>query len=333
MKKTRLFFVVLLSLSMSLFLINCGGSGDGSGGGGISYEGETSQVLIDEGNANTVATNAYENGNSMRVMQGAGGIFGAVSDNGNGQITNPYSVTLANFITNFLEQADLSEGTGNPSMAVVSYSESMPGECGGSAAISGTVDDTTGSFNISATFSSFCSYEDGLTGSVTANGTIRMVGSVQEEPFSLQADVTLSQFEFTQSGTGVSASAGGTMSMSIDSTGAIITMSVVMKDETLDKTYKVENLVISMSNMTSSSATFSMSGRFYDPDYGYVDIATTAEFQVDVSGNVPTEGIMVITGASNTKARLVAVDSTTYRVEADTTGDNEYDYNSETLTW
>ena len=326
----KLLIFVVLILSMSLFLINCGGSGDGSG---ISYEGETSQVLIDEGNANTVATNAYENGNSMRAMQGAGGIFGAVSANGNDQIIQPYSVALAQFVKDFLEQADLSEGSGNPSMAVVSYSESMPGECGGSAAISGTVDDTTGSFNIRATFNSFCSYEDGLTGSVTANGTIEMVGSIQEDPFSLQANVTLSQFEFTQSGTGVSATAGGTMSMTINSTGAIITMSVVMKDKTLDKTYKVENLEISMSNMTSSSATFSMSGRFYDYDYGYVDIATTVDFQVDVSGNVPTEGTMVITGASNTKARLVAVDSATYRVEADTTGNDTYDYNSGTLTW
>jgi hypothetical protein len=327
--KQRSLIVFLLSLSMSLFLINCGGSG--GGGGGISYDGLETQVQIDEGNANTVATNAYENGNSMRAMQGAGDIFGAVSTNGNEQISKPHSVVLAQFVKDFLEQADFSAGSGNPAMAVVSGSDSMPGDCGGTVTMSGTVDEVTGSFDITAKFSSYCSNEDGLTGSVTANGTIKMVGSIQSN--SVQVNVTLSNFEFTQSGTGVSATASGTMSMSINSTSATITMSMVMKDETLDKTYKVENLVISMSNMTSSSATFSMSGRFYDPDYGYVDIETEVAFQVDVNGNVPTSGSIVITGKSNTKARFIALNSTQYQVTADTDGDGNFNDHDSTLTW
>jgi len=314
----RVSISVLLSLSMLLFLINCGGSGDG--GGGLSYEGAESQVVINESNAEAVATSTYENSTSMRSMGETGGIFGAVSVNGNGQVTKPYGVTLARFVRDFLVQADSSSESGNHVMAAVG-SESMPGECGGSATISGTVSEETGSFDIRASFSSYCNYEDGSTGTVTVNGTMNMEGSLQSD--SLQANLTFSNIEITQSDTGVSETASGTMYMEMDmsSESALIRMTMVVRDESTDKTYKVENLVISF-----DSSTLSINGRFYDPDYGYVDIELTAEFQLNVNNDAPESGTMIITGAGSTKAKLIFVSSTQYQVQADTNGDDVYDY-------
>ncbi len=286
--------------------------------------GETSQVQITGENAETVAMNSYENTTSMRSMSETGGIFGAVSVNGNGQMSKSYGVTLARFVRDFLAQTDSSAESGNPVMAAVSGSESMTGDCGGSATISGTVSEETGSFNITAKFSSYCNDGDGSTGTVTVNGTMNMVGSYQSN--SLEATLTFKSIKITQSGTGVSETASGTMYMEMDmsSESALIRMTMVVRDESADKTYKVENLEIDM-DVTNTSATLHMEGRFYDPDFGYVDITTSANFVLDVSDNTPTSGTIVITGASSTKARFIVVSSTHYQVEADTDGNGYVD--------
>ena len=335
---------ILKAVSIILFIafisIGCGGGGDGSGGSGGSgtYSGSTSQVAIDESNAESLATNAYENSNSMRSMQDSADVLSASVKQTNGsQGSIPYSLALAQTVVDLMEQADISKPAATGLIAAV-LNESMPGDCGGSASMSGTVNESTYAFSITSTFSSYCTNGDGTTGGVVTNGVMQMEGSFNQSLTSITMDITFNDFLVTLIDTGVSATTSGTMEMIISSSSATITMNMVMSDNSTDKTYKVEDLLINMYNMSSYSAYFSMSGRFYDPDYGYSDITTEEDFYLILSDNAPSDGTMVITGASgiaggSTKAKLIVLSRTQYQVMADTNGDGTFDYDTGPQNW
>ena len=81
-----------------------------------------------------------------------------------------------------------------------------------------------------------------------------------------------------------------------------------------------------------------LTGKYFDPDYGYVDITTPTPLKIYYVDVFPTEGIIILDGANglvggNTKARFTAINDTSYMVEADTTGDGAYDYNSGATSW
>jgi hypothetical protein len=81
-----------------------------------------------------------------------------------------------------------------------------------------------------------------------------------------------------------------------------------------------------------------ISGRYYDPDYGYVEVYTEGPLRIDDGDDWPSDGVLVVTGdtgiaGGSTMARLTALSSTTYQVEADTNGDGTYDWDSGVLYW
>jgi len=80
------------------------------------------------------------------------------------------------------------------------------------------------------------------------------------------------------------------------------------------------------------------SGRYYDPDEGYVVVSTEEAFVIYDGDDWPLQGVLVITGdtgseGGRTKARLTVLTSTTFRVEADTDVDGSYDWDSGVLDW
>jgi hypothetical protein len=77
-------------------------------------------------------------------------------------------------------------------------------------------------------------------------------------------------------------------------------------------------------------------GRFYDPDYGYVELSIEEGILIYAEDDRPSSGKLVLTGAEgtqggDTKIRITHLSATEYLVEADTNGDGAYDYNSGTL--
>ena len=80
-------------------------------------------------------------------------------------------------------------------------------------------------------------------------------------------------------------------------------------------------------------------GRFYDPDYGYVELSIEEGILTYADDYWPSSGKLVLTGAEgtqggDTKVRLTFLSATEYLVEADTDGDGAFDdYNSGTLLW
>jgi len=78
-----------------------------------------------------------------------------------------------------------------------------------------------------------------------------------------------------------------------------------------------------------------VSGKYYDPTYGYIDVVTTDNFRFLESDNYtwPSSGVMVVTGTDNTKARLTAVSNTQCQIDADLDGDGDYEWGPVTKNW
>ena len=326
-------------IALISFLVGCGGGGsNSSSGGSVTYNGSSSQVTINESNAESLAINAYKNSNSMRSMTDSGDILSAVKSNSSGaQGSRPISIALAQTVMDVLEQAKIKTPSAAGLIAAV-YNESMPSDCGGSASMSGTINESTLVFNITSTFNNYCTNGDGITGGVVTNGVMQMEGSFNQSLTSMTMDVTFNNFLVSLINTGVSATTSGTMEMTMSSSSATITMNMVMRDNSTENTYKVVNLLITMYGMSSNAPYFSMSGRFYDPDYGYSDITTEEEFHMNLSDNAPSDGTMLITGASgtaggSTKARLIVLSRIQYQVVADTNGDGAYNFDTGPRNW
>jgi hypothetical protein len=103
-------------------------------------------------------------------------------------------------------------------------------------------------------------------------------------------------------------------------------------NNTLNKTAWLNNFVIT-STQESADSLITLNGRYYDPDYGYIDLSTESPGVILTGDENPSAGVLVGKGRNNTKARLTALTSMTYKVEADTNGDGVYDWNSGTLNW
>jgi hypothetical protein len=271
--------------------------------------------------------------------------IGAVQDSGTSE--NDLSLLeVAQLLENTLSRVDFnSRSTGTYQGGV--YNETNennpePGTCGGNFTYNITVDDQTGAFNGTLTFNDFC--EDGvaISGSVSFSGTINLISlDLINYLFSFNS---LSVSEGSDSIT-----LDGTISFVIDAgppPGGTITMNVLMRDKNTGKVYRFDNLIIDATDGMDVEGDFtqvSLTGRYFDPDYGYVDITTPTLIKIYWIYEWPTSGVVEIFGANgifggSTKARLTAIDNTLCRVEADVDGDGAYtgapnDYDSGFLSW
>jgi hypothetical protein len=81
-----------------------------------------------------------------------------------------------------------------------------------------------------------------------------------------------------------------------------------------------------------------ISGKFYDPKYGYVALSTQQELIIDVNDMLPTSGVLIATGRNGiaggvTRASLICYPTGIFEVKVDTNGDGFYDWNSGQLYW
>jgi len=324
---------ILLGTALVWLLAACGGGGgdeaatDSSG----TYTGLTTQAQIDADNAETIATSAYENSAAMGTAD-----FIPLAATGG---SPPYALALGRVVTNFLDQAEILPGSTDGRLKVaVSDTYTAHGTCGGTATYNG-FDEATGSFSMTVVFDDYCTNGNGSTSGTVVDGTMTLAGSVDEAAQTLQASATFSNLAVTLLNTGMATTTSGTLTLAVDA-AATSTMNINMtiRDDTTGKTYKVENLTVSLFDVTASSVYFNMAGRFFGPDYGYCDLTTVEDFYLVLGDNAPSDGILLVSGANgiaggSTKARLTIIDQYTYRVEADTNGNGTYNYDSGPKSW
>jgi hypothetical protein len=108
-------------------------------------------------------------------------------------------------------------------------------------------------------------------------------------------------------------------------------MDMYTKDNTLDEVYWINDYNM---NITEgyNYVDVSLTGRYYDPNYGYVDISTPTYLRIYDDDFYPSSGAIFVEGSSSS-ATLTALSSTTYQITADFDGDDVADYNSDVLYW
>lgn len=278
-------------IGLTVILMACGGGG-GGGSAGISYTGITTQARIDEVNAVALAIGTW---NSSDIGSNID-IFDSVQSNDN----------------------------------ILYGSCNIPGGDNG-AIINGDVDDTTGIFNGTISFTNFCDEGMTINGPANFNGTVDLF---TEEIINFTISFSSLALNFGEE----SITINGTMTANYDSAPILVTMSFIIRDNNLMKTYWFRDAQIQLVSNVDYVEIIGISGSYYDPDFGFVEIAAGQAIRLYDTENWPSSGTIILTGAQgtvgDTKARLTFLSLTEYQVEADTDGDGFYnDYNSGILSW
>jgi hypothetical protein len=322
LRHTVLSFILALGL---MTIVGSGGGGDDGGGGGggttgLTYTGLTVPATLMDSNSELLLSGVVSGVNMASNMVG---ILGVVQDSG-AEADNLSLLELTQLLEDALLHVDFNSGSTEVVQGVVE-SETIPGSCGGTFTYTITIDDVTGVFSGTMTFTSYCDGGATISGSLTISGTINL-GTNEPENFLFSFNM------LTVSGGGESAALDGTIS--VNATTGTITINLLMQENSI--VFKYENTVLTESEGADGGGAYALStvdGRFYHPDHGYVDITTITPFKVYMADENPSEGILLIEGAGNTKARLTAIDNISCRVEADTTGDDVWDYDSGPMAW
>lgn len=114
--------------------------------------------------------------------------------------------------------------------------------------------------------------------------------------------------------------------LNIASNTETLTLDMVVSNTTANRVFKTENLVFATaydSLMYPSSYSVSMSGRYFDSVYGYLDISTLQPLACsDLAQEYPDEGgSMLLTGAGNSTILFTVSTPTTSSLAVDADGD------------
>ena len=312
-----LFLVILVASFLAAY--GCGGGG-GDGGSPLEYTGVTTQATVDDTNSEDLTKGAYAGGSSG--MMG----LGAVSQSGVSD--HPRYLNLAQTLQNAIIQVDVNAPEGIVEAgAIIQASDSFTGDCStGLGSYVMNFDDQTGEFTGTLSFNGYCSEGVTLSGSATFSGTFDDVNG----EFSV---FTVSIASLTVSSAGDSFTTSGTISFSFQTSPTTMTADLLMRDNTTLEVFWVYNYSITTVDGLNYEE-ISFTGRFYHPNYGYVSISTPTPIRIYDGDMWPSQGVLVVSGAGGTGARLTADISFSYMVEADTDGDGNFDnYDSGWISW
>ena len=318
--KAKVLKSIGLTSLVILGIVSILGTGGGGGGGGVvvddgSYTGVTTQAQITEDNAVVLAVGAF-NGLTTGV---AIDILGAVKAD-NEFSKNPFSLGLMPFIfediANNIKFKPLTTGV---YLGAIPINDTMTGACNddgtvdGSAIIDGSVDDTTGEFTLTVSFNDYCEFEGGvaivINGQANLSGTIDLSTIENEFPEFYNYTFTFTSLTLEDFETGNSITINGSLSANYAVTPMLITMSFILKDNTTMQTYWLRDVQIGITGAENYVDITSMTGRYYEPIYGYVEISLGDMVRIYDADNWPASGSINLTGAENTKALLAFVDA------------------------
>jgi hypothetical protein len=279
MKRKFGFATILIGLlTLFGFLTACGGGG---GGGGevttipASYDGATSQALITCENAETIVRNSWKISTKQEVVEVAMEVSGYLFDS--------YPDM----------PPQISSDCGDLSYANVQLQVNQ-------------VSETYGTFEGQIDFVNYCvNWEE----SFDLNGLVTFSGTAQEtsEGFVVTMILTFNNVQKIVADDVIYTITEGTVDLDVtlftDLTAKEeITYKHVLREESTGRTYWFDDLeTIVLSEYENGLATATFGGRFYDHEYGYVDIESEGRLSIpDI--DIPT-GVLWFYG-NESKARL-----------------------------
>jgi hypothetical protein len=281
-----------------------------------AFAGRTTQAVIDSTNAKNLSGGAF-----------AGGItrFEAARFNQDSMATQigafrPLRLPLV--LKDSLQKVEKSSTAVGPfTPALATKSGTLPGVCGGRLSYSIDFIDESRIFDGSFSFESYCDHGITISGKTDIDGTYGVD----------TGDFTTAHFSFANLADG-DITLDGEISLDFLHLPITATFSAHSKDIQSGQVYWIKDYSMNITEF-AGYIEIEIFGRFYHPDYGFVNLTTTEPFIVHNEDDWPTSGLFVIQGQQNTQAKLNAFDQLTCSVEADTDGDGVFDWNSGILNW
>lgn len=298
---------LILTLAGISLLAGCGGgSGDGATTASVpaAYTGSTSQATISTANAKTLSANAYA-GSQLSSAVSVGKI--AAEQSGRSALLQQTAGILENSIATIVGANKSSTKAAAAAVQNTVYGYS------GSISYSMNLDQTSGTFNGTLTFSQYKSTSD----SASLSGTMDFSG-VYSRTANAFTSMTMSNIRLTGTDAGESYTLSGSMTSGTSGTTKTVTMSIVLSDNLSSRTYWMKDFTFTL---TGNSLT--ITGTYYDHVHGYVGISTITPLAVLNIDAEPTAGQLLFTGSNGTKARLTFA-SGIPTIEADTSGTGTY---------
>lgn len=271
--------------ALCLFALTACGGGGGDDDAGISYTGATTPAAITAANAEDLAAGDYASSlqNLTETVQDAIGELDLLPSVSAAATDQPEAITV----------------TGN---------------CGGQAVIVASANQR-GAFSGSVSFQNFCSE------TVTISGTINFSGTIDTTTLAMQFSTTFDSVQMKEDGEQILLR--GTMAWSISQDTAAVTINLLLVDQILDETYKLENFVMTLT-YGETYLDLEISGRYYDPAFGYVDIETPLAVRTSYTASSPSQGILLFTGQGGSQARLTFNSDGTSTVAVDLLGNGNF---------
>ena len=361
MKATRLQYLSVLPLTL---LAGCLGNSSttstATSSAKISYAGSTEQATLSQTDSAAMLAGAYQGGQTGGALGSTAGLTGVASTLRRPR-TLLLSSVLENAVQQAkLNNASTSSGVA----AITDVSNQVTGNCGGRMAYTGTIDGADREFYVNLTFDNYCEDATTINGTATASGQSDGNAFDQDafnnknvafNPFSVSFnDITISTAgdSFTANGSALitkedepdqdenpDADAGNETvnpkntpddddSAATDETPDVggtttIKLDCLLRDNNTRLVYKTEKLVITLTAGVNYNDA-SISGRYYDPKYGYVDISTPTPLRINGTDYWPSSGVLQAAG-DNDSAEFTALSDTSYQLDIDTNDDGTTD--------
>ena len=302
----------------------CGGSAGGTSTGTtpVSYSGLTEMALVTEGNAVSIASGSYLGTQSANTLS-------PFSEPKASPVTDPSTETrslvldLTGALRASMESLEFDAGANGKiaAAAMQTASGNKIGDCGGTAAYRFSYDENSGAFSGNLDFNGYCANQTQVDGATSFSGIYDSATHRIDWYNLIFNSLTLT------AGDQIFALDG---ELDCDlTTGSDVVISIdLLVRNSANQVCWLNNYVIHVSGQT-----YTLTGRYYSPDYGYVDITTEIPLVIAEGDTYPSSGVLLLSGAGSTAARLSAQSATTWRVQADTDGEGTYDYDSGEKSW
>ena len=325
----KLWWTVVISIFVCSSMVACGGGGDSGGPTPtIGYTGSTTPAALSTDNANILIGESFQGAMTSDSMVPFTAVAAVEQRSGEEPISTPMALDLQVAFSNSLSDVIIESQDIQvlPTALAVTESNTIEGDCGGTAAYNVTYDENSGVFSGNFMYTSFCSGSINLSGSATFSGVMDSSDGGFDHFSFLFSNLTITS-------DGQSNTVNGTLECDFQGSDVIITTNMFVSQSP-------SGLVCWLNNYTVQiyDNQMEISGRYYNPIHGYVDIITTSPLIIPEAGQFPSAGIVEFTGAVGaggqpTKAQLTAISSTTCQITADTDGNGINDYDTGEIFW
>jgi hypothetical protein len=292
----------VVALGLMAIIATGGGGGGGGGVAPLAYSGITAQATVNDTNAEALSTGAYSGGHAGAAM----GLAAAVQP---GEVGRPRTLKASQALEQAIRRIDVRSAlTSASARAVFTDSGTLYGSCGGTASYSISGDDVTWTFSGQLNFNGYCEEGVILSGSTTISG---LADPVMRAP--VQFTVVFSFLSVTAAGDSFAMS--GSIFYDFLAIPAVVNIEALFRENSTMKVYWINNfnLTLEVVHGATDYVEFTMSGRFYDPDYGWVAVSTLTPFRISEGKEWPFQGVLVVEGLPDplvppgpTAARLTA---------------------------